>query len=95
MQGGGSGDLFTRLLPWLGGLVALAVVGGILMAWTRRMAVGRDAASSPHGFGLDELEAMKARGEISPDEYERARRRMVDREASRLRRPSVPSGKGR
>ena len=36
------GDLFGRLLPWLGGLLALAIVGGMVMLWTRRMAVGRD-----------------------------------------------------
>ena len=95
MQGGGSGDLFTRLLPWLGGLVVLAVAGGLLMLWTRRMAVGRDAPGLSHGFGLDDLQAMKSRGELSPEEYERARRRLVEREVARVRRDDTASGKGR
>jgi hypothetical protein len=95
MQGGGSGDLFTRLLPWMGGLLVLAVAGGLLMLWTRRMAVGQDAPGLSHGFGLDDLEGMKARGELSPDEYERARRKLVQREASRLKRTDAASGKGR
>ncbi|NBX26283.1 MAG: SHOCT domain-containing protein [Planctomycetes bacterium] len=95
MQDGGSGDLFTRLLPWLGGLLVLAVAGGVLMLWTRRMAVGPGDAGSQQGFGMDQLDAMKARGELSAEEHQRARRKLVEREAARLRRSDPASGKGR
>jgi hypothetical protein len=94
MQGG---DLFGRLIPWLGGLLLLAVAGALLMAWTRRMAVGRHASGHRDGFGLDDLRAMAERGEITPEEYDRARRRMVDRvrSAPSPKGPETPSGKGR
>jgi hypothetical protein len=91
------GDLFSRLLPWLGGLALFAVAGGLLMVWTRRMAVGRHAPGSREGFGLDDLRGMLERGEMSPEEYDRARRRMVERArtAPSPKRADPPSGKGR
>ncbi len=88
------GDLFGRLLPWLAGLLAVAVAGALLMLWTRRMAVGKPPAGRREGFELDDLRSLLDRGEISPEEYDRARRRMVDR--ARGSRPAgKPSGKGR
>ena len=95
MQAGASGDLFSRLLPWMGGLLVLAVAGGVVMLWTRRMAVGSGDAGSPQGFGMDQLDAMKARGELTAEEYQLARRKLVESEAARLRRSDPPSGKGR
>jgi len=91
------GDLFSRILPWLGGLMVLAVAGGLLMAWTRRMAVGRPGQDRREGFGLDDLRGMVERGEITQEEYDRARRRMVDRvrTAPGPKRADGPSGKGR
>jgi hypothetical protein len=94
MQGAASGDLFSRLLPWIGGLVVLALVGGVLMLWTRRMATGQGGPTETAGFGLDELQAMRDRGEITAEEHERARRRMVERLASRApSRTSPPHGR--
>jgi uncharacterized membrane protein len=94
MQGG---DLFGRLLPWLGGLLVLAILGGLLMLWTRRMAVGRDRQRPSDGFGMDGLRGMLDRGEITRDEYERARRRLVQRVRDTPPGPATdrPSGKDR
>ena len=90
------GDLFGRLLPWLGGLLALAIVGGMVMLWTRRMAVGRDKDRPTDGFGMDGLRGMLDRGEITPEEYDRARRKLVQRvrDATPAPGPERPSGKG-
>jgi uncharacterized membrane protein len=90
------GDLFGRLLPWLGGLLVLAILGGLLMLWTRRMAVGKDAKRPSDGFGMDGLREMLDRGEITPEEYDRARRRLVQkvRERAPGLAPDRPSGKG-
>ncbi|MFZ4723528.1 MAG: SHOCT domain-containing protein [Phycisphaerales bacterium] len=89
------GDLFGRLLPWLGGLLVLAIVGGMVMLWTRRMAVGREKARPNDGFGMDGLRGMLDRGEITPEEYDRARRKLVQRvrESSPATRGDRPSGK--
>ena len=91
------GDLFGRLLPWLGGLLVLAILGGLLMLWTRRMAVGRDAQRPTDGFGMDGLRGMLERGEISAEEYDRARRKLVQRvrDSVPAAAPDRPSGKGR
>jgi|GEM_PF-1967393 len=78
MQGGASGDLFSALLPWLGGLLAVAFIGAMLMALTRRMAVGKSTNDS-QGFTLDALHDLRKRGEISAEEFELARRMMIDR----------------
>jgi uncharacterized membrane protein len=89
------GDLFGRLLPWLGGLLVLAIVGGMVMLWTRRMAVGREKERPNDGFGMDGLRRMLDRGEITPEEYDRARRKLVQRvrESSLASRGDRPSGK--
>ena len=93
---GRSGDLFGTLLPWLGGLLAVAFVGVLLMAWTCRIAVGKSAPAD-EGFGLDQLRRMMERGEISSEEFDRARRKMIDRVKSRAlaTKSAPPSGKGR
>ena len=74
----------------------MAFVGVLLMAWTRRMAVGKRGAID-EGFGLEQLQRMMERGEITPEEFDRARRKMIDRvKASALATKSAPpSGKGR
>jgi len=90
------GELFGRLLPWLGGLLVLAIVGGMVMLWTRRMAVGRDKERPTDGFGMDGLRGMLDRGEITPEEYDRARRKLVQRvrDSAPAVSPERPSGKG-
>lgn len=92
------GDLFGTLLPWLGGLLVLAILGGLLMVWTRRMAVGRGDARRPSdGFGMDGLRGMLDRGELTPEQYDRARRRLVQRvrDSASSDDPADPSGKVR
>jgi hypothetical protein len=87
------GDLFGRLLPWLGGLLVLALAGAGLMVFTRRMAVGKQAPGAREGFELDDLRSLMERGEITPEEYDRARRRMVDRaRQSRTQAAKTASG---
>jgi uncharacterized membrane protein len=74
----------------------LAIVGGLLMMWTRRLAVGKDAQRPTDGFGMDGLRHMLDRGEITPEEYDRARRKLVQkvREIGPSKAPDRPSGKG-
>jgi len=79
-------------------LLVLAILGGLLMVWTRRMAVGRGDRQRPNdGFGMDGLRGMLDRGELTPEEYDRARRRLVQRvrDSASSEPPGGPSGKAR
>lgn len=86
--------LFGDLLPTLGVLVLIVLVGGGIAMGLRRRFQGRDADGSV-GFTLEDLRAMRARGEISEEEFERARGRMVGGmtgTTGRTGSPERPSG---
>lgn len=67
------------LLVWLGILIVVAVVGGALLMVYRRRLFAPDS-SSQAGL-LDDLRAMRDQGQISPEEYDAARKRMAARVA--------------
>lgn len=68
--------LFGDLLPALGVLVLIILVGGGIALWLKRRYQGGDSGGGG-GFTLADLRDMRARGEISEEEFERARGRMV------------------
>jgi hypothetical protein len=72
-------DQARTILLWLGLAIALAVaigVGGFIL---RRIMLSRDQKASPHdpGFTLDDLRAMHRTGQISDEEFARAKARMI------------------
>lgn len=79
MSGGGElaagGGLLLTLLPWLGLLVLLILIGGAIAILIRRRMSIDDAPTI--GFTLGDLRAMRDRGEISDEEFEQAREKMV------------------
>ncbi len=89
-----SGEYFGALLPWLGGLTIVAFVGALIMGWTRRMAVGKGTKAGTDGFSLDDLRGLVERGELTADEFELARKRMIDRARTTVPTKPPPSGKG-
>ncbi len=69
------GNLLVSLLPWLGLLVLLVLIGGaVAILIRRRMAIDE---SPTIGFTLGDLRTMRDRGEISEEEFEQARDKMV------------------
>ncbi len=68
--------LFGDLLPTLGMLVLIILVGGGVAVWLKRRYQGGDASGGV-GFTLGDLREMRARGEISEEEFEKARAGMV------------------
>ena len=66
-----------EMLPWLAALLAAALLGGVLILLIKRsfFAPTRD---DPRSL-LDDLRDLRDRGEITPDEYETARLKMVAR----------------
>lgn len=69
----------TPLLVWIAVLIAIAIVGGVvLLAIRRRLFAPPPTRHESLGGLMDDLRAMHARGDLSDEEYEATRRRMVD-----------------
>ncbi len=77
-QAGGPGAerLFGDLLPWLGVLVVIVLIGGGIAIWLRRRLMAGESADSV-GFTLGDLRELRARGEISDEEFEKAKSQMI------------------
>lgn len=69
---GDAGAAFGRVLPWLGLLVLVIVVGGIVVAMIRRAATSEGEELSGGGFTLHDLREMRRRGELTEEEFEQA-----------------------
>jgi hypothetical protein len=83
--------LFADILPWIGVLAVLILLGGGVAIWLKkRMAVNRDDSSA--GFILADLRGMRDRGEISPEEFEIAKSRMIEGIKASATRDSEKSG---
>jgi hypothetical protein len=89
-QQSSAGDLFFQILPWLGILVGVIVVGTIAVILIRRY-MDRDAVSDVGGFLLHDLRAMHARGELTDEEYEQAKAAMIGR-VKEAKTADPPSG---
>lgn len=70
--------LFQDLLPWLLGLIGIVVVGAAMMYAIRRLFRG-DASGSSDDFSLQSLRELYARGELSDDEFARAKAAIIGR----------------
>ena len=71
-------DLFGQLLPWLIMLLVVAVVGAAGIYLVRRMLQGKHGAPG-EGFTLYELRRMRAAGQLSDEEFERAKAMIIGR----------------
>jgi len=96
----GSAQLaFNKMLPWLGALLVVALVSGVLILYLRHRMLGPDdQGQGSRGF-LEELKAMRDRGDLTPDEYEQARITMIARatgkDPQRLRDDAIRKAGGR
>ncbi len=66
---------FGELVPWLLLLIGVVVVGAVII-WLARRAVDR-ASDSGGGFSLHELRQLHASGQLSDEEYERAKASII------------------
>jgi hypothetical protein len=67
----------ASVFGWSLVVIALVVGGFVAISWLRKWMKEDDMPSGGTGFGLGELRQMHARGELSDDEYERARGKMT------------------
>ncbi len=83
--------LFAETLPWIGLLAIFILLGGGIAIWLRkRMAVNGDDSSA--GFILADLRRMRDQGEISPEEFESAKSKMIEGIKASATRDSDKSG---
>ena len=81
------GELASQVLPWLGFLVVVVLVGGVVI-WLVRRSMGAASAAVEAGFTLQDLRDLHASGELSDEEFEGARAAMI----GRLRRSELAPG---
>ena len=90
---GGAPLDWEKILYWGFVLIGLAILGfGAIMFFRRKFMAATDADSVP-GFSLAELREMRDRGEMTPEEYERTRARVIAKVKAKMNepRPSPPS----
>ena len=63
---------------WLGGLILALLVVGLVLAYLRKRVRPVERADG-FGFELEELRALRDRGELTPEEYETLRDRLFRR----------------
>lgn len=78
--GGGSNatDVFMSILPYAAVIILVTIVGGVVMMISRRK-IDSASARGPVGFSLADLKELRDRGEITSEEYERARQEVITR----------------
>ena len=68
---------FARVLPWLGLLLLIVIVGAVVVMSLRRSLTRRH--DSARGYTLHDLRSMHAAGELSDEEFELARQSIIRR----------------
>jgi hypothetical protein len=69
-------NLLAEVLPWVLALIGFVVVAGVIIMWLHRR-VRSDQPSGGDGFTLHDLRQLHARGELSDEEFERARESVI------------------
>jgi uncharacterized membrane protein len=68
----------THVVVWVGVLIALIIAGGVVVMLLRKRLLAKDDASADVGL-FDALKQMRDRGEMTQEEYEAARRKVVEK----------------
>lgn len=69
------GSSLSEILPATILLLVLIIIGGITILRVRKMAKGRYIKGVP--FTLEQLRSLHAKGELSDEEFERAKASMI------------------
>lgn len=87
-----AGTLFRDVAPWLVVIVVLVVAGVVVIAMLRRLTRDLDGGAAGTAFTLQELRDMRDAGQLTADEFDRARAEII----GRFRRPeSTPDDQRR
>lgn len=80
---GSAGRDPTKLLIVIGLLIVMVLIFGLAVLQLRRKILAKDDSPSAPASILDELRSMRKRGEITEEEYQAARRKMIDKMSPR------------
>lgn len=70
--------LFSDVLPWLILLFGLVIAGGVIIFWARRsLQAAATQNANAAGFSLHELRELHKNGELTDEEFERARAAII------------------
>ena len=72
-----SSRLLGEIMPWLILLVGVVLAGAVLIYFIRRSL--KEGAKPSEGFTLQDLRDMHAAGELTDEEFERAKAMMIGR----------------
>lgn len=76
-SGASAGRVFFDILPWLLVLVGVVVVGAAVIYFLRRAV--NSGSGSPEGFTLHEVRRLHETGQLSEEEFERAKAAIIGR----------------
>lgn len=82
----------TPLFVWVGILIVAVVVLFSVLMIVKRKLFARDSSTTADRGLLDDLRAMRDRGEITPEEYDATRKTMAARLAGRAAKPKPAAG---
>ncbi len=78
-----------QVLLWVAVLIGAVIAASVIVLILRRKLLSPDTAAEDTGSIMESLRAMRDRGEISQDEYDRTRQAMIARAAGKpLTRPT-------
>lgn len=85
----------SRILVPVAGLIVVAVLGGLGVMAVRRRMLAKDTAAADQGGLLEDLRRLRDTGQISPAEFDAARKSIAARLRGELAEKSVPAGQAR
>ena len=90
----GAVDKSTRLpgdvLPWLILLIGLILIGGAVIYFVRRWLYQDSSSAHDVGFTLQDLRDLHTRGELTDEEFQLAKTRMIGRLSTPPAAPPKP-----
>ncbi|HYF15139.1 MAG TPA: SHOCT domain-containing protein [Phycisphaerales bacterium] len=82
-QSGASQSAATNAVVWVVVLMAAVLGGAIAILLLRRRLLSRDAPGAADGSMIDQMRAMRDRGQMTDEEFDRLRKAMARKAAQR------------
>jgi predicted nucleic acid-binding Zn ribbon protein len=83
----------THVIVLVGVLIALVIAGGVVVMLLRKRLLAKDDASADVGL-FDALKQMRDRGEMTQEEYEAARRKVVEKTKAAMKASGSAKSRG-
>jgi hypothetical protein len=93
-QSGASQSAATNAVVWVVILIALVLGGAIAILLLRQKLLSRDVPGAADGSLIDQMRAMRDRGQMTDEEFDRLRKSMA-RKAAQRRAPDAQPPSGR